>query len=295
MARMEFFRRFSRSLLRQNSGGRRRSCPPALLLSTYGFLGIIVVLPLVAISVRALDVGIVQLLGNFKNPHMLHALKLTLMVSFAVMIINVFTGTLVAWVLVRYDFPGKKIMNALIDVPFAIPTVVTGLMLLSVYGPEWVLADLLKKADIQVVFARPGIVLALLIVTLPFVIRSVQPVLMAADPRAEEAAATLGASRLKTFLRVILPPILPSILMGAALSFSRALGEFGSVIVVAGNIPMKTQLAPVFIYAEIESGNMESALALSVVLLALSMVLLVVFKLFERLAGAAPEKAGGMT
>jgi sulfate transport system permease protein len=290
---MEFFRRFSRSLHRNRSESRRRSSPLPLLLSTYCFLGVIVVLPLAAITLRALDVGILELLRGMRNPHMLYALKLTLMVSFAVMVVNVVTGTFVAWVLVRYDFPGKKIMNALIDVPFAIPTVVTGLMLLSVYGPEWILADLLEKADIQVVFAKPGIVLALLIVTFPFVIRSVQPVLMAADPRAEEAAATLGASRLTTFLRVILPPILPSILMGAALSFSRALGEFGSVIVVAGNIPMKTQLAPVYIYAEVESGNMSSALALSVVLLALSMVLLVIFKLFERLAGAAPEMAGG--
>jgi len=265
-----------------SSAEKKRSVPLSLLLSTWGFLSIMVLLPLVAIMVRALDVGPLELLSTFKNPQMLFSLRLTLIVSTAVVVVNVVTGTLTAWVLVRYDFPGRRIMNALIDVPFAVPTVVTGLMVLSVYGPKGVLGDILAKASLEIVFAKPGIILALLIVTFPFVVRSVQPVLMVADPAAEEAAATLGASRLTTFFRVILPPLVPSILMGAALSFGRALGEFGSVIVVAGNIPMKTQLAPVFIYAQIESGFMESALALSIVLLLMSMIILVLFKVLER-------------
>lgn len=211
---------------------------------------------------------------DITNPIALSALRLTLLTAVAMTVINAVMGTLTAYVLVRYRFFGGKLLNSLIDLPFAIPTLVTGVMLVVLYGPQQVLGAWLADRGIQVIFAQPGIVLALLFVTYPFVIRAVQPVLMEIDRSQEEAAWTLGASPWRTFVEIILPAISPAIVTGALLSFARALGEFGSVVIVAGNIPRSTLTAPVYIFGQIESQNQRAASAMSILLLALSFALM---------------------
>jgi sulfate transport system permease protein len=247
------------------------------------YVGLLIVLPVVAICVRALDGGPARLWTSLRQPAALYSLRLTFWMALAMIVINVVMGTLTAWALIRYRFPGRALVNALIDLPFAIPTNVTGLMLVVLYGPQSSVGRFLSAHGVEVIYAKPGIVLALLFVTFPFVVRAVQPVLMELDPDMEEAAATLGARRWTIFRRVVLPSILPAVLTGAALAFSRALGEFGSVIMVAGNIPMRTQVAPVFIYGEIESDNPAGALGVSVVLLAGSLAVLIVLHLLQRI------------
>lgn len=249
------------------------------------YIGLLIVLPIAAITAQSLNGGIPALLKQISQPQALYALKLTFMIATVMVVINVFTGTAFAWVLVRYRFPFKRIFDAVVDIPFAIPTVVTGMMLVVLYGPRSVLGGFLGKHGIEVIYNKPGILLALAFVTFPFVVRSVQPVLMEMEPDMEEAAGTLGASRFTTFIRVVLPTLLPAILTGAALSFSRALGEFGAIVVVAGNIPFKTQVGAVYIYGEIESSNVQSALGTAVVLLASSLAILLILNLIQRWSG----------
>lgn len=246
------------------------------------YIGILIILPIVAVSSEAFKGGLTNLWTNITLPQALYAFKLTLLSAAIIVIINVITGTATAWVLVRYRFPLKNIMDALIDLPFAIPTVVTGIMLVTLYGPKSIVGGLLEKIGIEIIFAKPGILLALLFVTFPFVVRSVQPVLLEMEPDMEEAAMTLGASPLTSFFRVVLPTLIPAILTGAALSFSRALGEFGSIVIVAGNIPLKTQVAAVYIYGEIESYNKQGALGLSVILLFFSFLVLICLNFIQR-------------
>jgi len=184
-------------------------------------------------------------------------------------------GTLIAWVLVRDDFPGKRFFNSLIDLPFALPTIVAGLTLLALYGND-------SPFGIDVSYTRTAIVLALLFVTLPFVIRSVQPVLIELDQEMEEAAASLGASNARIFRSIILPNLTPAIISGCALAFARALGEFGSLVLITGNIPFKTEVASVYIFGRIQSDNPTAAAAVSVLLLALAVLLLFGLNLFAR-------------
>jgi sulfate transport system permease protein len=261
-----------------------RSIVPDLLARglTLGYLGLMVVLPLAALLAQSLTADSLALWRAVSNAHAVHALGLTIVTALLMVAINVVMGTATAWVLVRYKFPGKGFVNAMIDLPFAIPTVVTGLTLVLLYGPSSVLGAILGRHGFAVIYAQPGIVLALLFVCYPFVIRSVQPVLIELDPAEEEAAATLGAGSFTTFRRVTFPTLLPSILTGAALSFSRALGEFGSVIMVAGNQPLKTKTAPLYVFGEIESGNRLGAVAVSVVLLAISLGILLLLNIVQR-------------
>jgi sulfate transport system permease protein len=245
-------------------------------------VGFLVVLPIVAITIEALKGGLPNLMRQITLPQGLYALKLTFFLALFLALINIVTGTATAWVLVRYSFPLKTFMNALIDIPFAIPTVVTGIMLVALYGPNSLLGRFFEKQGIEIIFSKPGIILALLFVTFPFVVRSVQPVLMEMEKDMEEAAQTLGASKATIFFRVIMPTLLPAILTGAALSFSRALGEFGSIVIVAGNIPFKTQVASVYIYGEIESSNIQSALGTAVVLLFTSFVILFFLNILQK-------------
>jgi sulfate/thiosulfate transport system permease protein len=193
--------------------------------------------------------------------------------------INAVIGTLIAWVLVRDEFPGKRIVGGLIDLPFALPTIVAGLTLLALYGDNGVLGIS------GVSFTRVGVVMALLFVTLPFVIRAVQPVLLELDRDMEEAAASLGAGPLTIFRRVILPNLTPAIIAGAALAFARSVGEFGSLVLISGNIPFDTEVASVFIFGQIESGNTTGAAAVSVVLLALSLLMLMALSVVARRSG----------
>jgi len=255
-----------------------------LMLRSTGFLyiGLLVILPIVAISVRAFQGGLTDLWRQITLPEALSSLGLTIEVAVIMVLINVLTGTATAWVLVRYRFPLKNVINGLVDLPFAIPTVVTGIMLAVLYGPASSLGQFLKGHGIEIIYNRPGIILALIFVTFPFVVRAVQPVLLEMDKDMEEAAQTLGASRICIFRRITLPTLLPAVLTGAALSFSRALGEFGSIIIVAGNIPFKTQVSAVYIYGEIESNNIEGALGTGVVLLLSSLAVLIILNLIQR-------------
>ena len=246
------------------------------------YLGFLILLPIVAITAEAFRGGLRNLLHQISLPQGLYALKLTFLLAFLLALINIVMGTATAWVLVRYNFPLKNFMNALIDIPFAIPTVVTGIMLVALYGPNSLVGGFFKKQGIEIVFSQLGIILALLFVTFPFVVRAVQPVLMEMERDMEEAAQTLGASRTAVFFRIIIPTLMPAILTGAALSFSRALGEFGSIVIVAGNIPFKTQVASVYVYGEIESDNIQSALGTAVILLGCSFIVLMFLNVLQK-------------
>jgi sulfate/thiosulfate transport system permease protein len=250
------------------------------------YLFLMIVLPLSAILHTGLEDGLGAFWSDLTGPIALAALWLTIQVALLATAINAVMGTLTAYVLVRYEFPGKRLFNSLVDMPFAIPTLVTGVMLVVLYGPQGILGNWLQEQGLQVIFARPGIVLALLLVTYPFVIRSVQPSLMEVERDQEEAAYTIGASRWTTFHRIVLPAILPSVVTGALLTFARALGEFGSIVIVAGNIPGRTLTAPVYIFGEIESENPRSASAMSVVILALSFTLILLVDWLQKRRGA---------
>lgn len=251
------------------------------------YLGFMIVLPLSAIVANGFAAGVKIFWSDVTNPTAFSALKLTIIASVIVSAVNAVMGTLTAYVVVRYEFIGKRLLNSLIDMPFAIPTLVTGVMLVALYGPQRTLGAWLMGKGIQVIFATPGIVLALLLITYPFVIRAVQPVLMEVEKGQEEAAYTLGASKWITFLRIVLPNITRALMTGSLLTFARALGEFGSIVVVAGNIPGKTLTAPVYIYGQIESQNQRSASAMSVLLLGLSFTLILVVEWIQSRKGSA--------
>jgi len=264
-------------------GTRSKRRPPLPLLGVgVGYVAILVVLPILVLVADGLKLGLTAFFKALTAPEALYALRLTLVLAVFIAAVDAVTGTVTAYVLARYRFPGKSLVNAMVDLPVAIPTVVTGLMLVALYGPASLAGQFLGRHGLQVIFAKPGIILALLYVTFPFVVRSVQPVVQELSRDQEEAAETLGASRWVTFKRVILPALRPALLAGTTLSFSRALGEFGSVVIVAGNIPMKTQVAPVYIYGEIESYDPAGAISVSVVLLLASLLAIFALRRFKR-------------
>ncbi len=230
------------------------------------YLSLIVLIPIAALVAKSTEGGLDAFWSSLTSPLAVSALKFTLVASVIVVAINVIAGTAIAWVLVRDSFPGKRIVNSVIDLPFALPTVVAGITLLALYGTD-------SPLGINIAFTRVGVVMALLFVTLPFVVRAVQPVLLELDREMEEAAASLGAGPLTTFRRVILPNLTPAILSGAALAFARAIGEFGSLVLLSGNLP-KTQVSSLFIFSQIESGNTSGAAAVSVTLLVIALVVL---------------------
>ena len=246
-----------------------------LLGASVAWLSVIVLLPLAAVLARSTDKGLDGFWNAISSKEAVAALKLTIGMSIAVAAVNAVAGTLIAWVLVRDEFRGKRFVNALIDLPFALPTVVAGLTLLALYGPK-------GPAPIDIAFTRWAVLFALLFVTLPFVARSVQPVLMELDRESEEAAASLGASSFTTFRKVVLPSLAPAIISGAGLALGRALGEFGSVVLISGNLPFKTEVSSVFIYGRIQSGDEPGAAAVSVVLLVLSVVMLSLLTMLGR-------------
>ena len=234
---------------------------------TTGYLSLIVLIPLAAVVLRSLEGGLGAFWEAVSTPQAVAALKLTFVVSLLVVLINGVTGTAIAWVLVRDDFRGKSVVNALIDLPFALPTIVAGLTLLALYGPR-------GPIGVNVAYTRAAVLLALLFVTLPFVVRTVQPVLIELDREMEEAASSLGASPFATFRRVIFPNLFPAILSGGALAFARSIGEFGSIVLISGNQPFETEVASVYIFGQIESDNVTGAAAVSVVLLVISLAVL---------------------
>jgi sulfate/thiosulfate transport system permease protein len=239
------------------------------------YVSLIVLLPLAAVVAKSTEGGLGAFWDAVTASQSMAALKLTVISSLIVVVINAFFGTVIAWVLVRDEFPGKGTVNALIDLPFALPTIVAGLTLLTLYGAD-------SPIGVDVAFTRTAIILALSFVTLPFVVRAVQPLLMELDREMEEAATSLGAGGMTVFRRIIFPNLLPGILAGVLLAFARALGEFGSLILISGNIPFKTEVSSVFIRSQVESGDISGAAAVSVVLLAISLLLLVLVSLFVR-------------
>jgi sulfate transport system permease protein len=240
-----------------------------------GYISVIVLIPMAAVVARSTEEGWGAFWTAISNPQAVAALKLTLIASLIVVVINAVAGTAIAWVLVRDDFRGKNLLNSVIDLPFALPTIVAGLTLLALYGDD-------SPVGIDVAYTQVAVVMALLFVTLPFVVRAVQPVLMELDAEMEEAAASLGARRTSIFRRIVLPNLMPAIFAGGALAFARAIGEFGSLVLLSGNIPFDTEVASVFIFGQIESGNTTGAAAVSVVLLAISLVVLFVIGMLSR-------------
>jgi sulfate/thiosulfate transport system permease protein len=239
------------------------------------YLSLMVLLPLAAVVAESTDGGLSGFWDAVSGSQSVAALKLTVICSLIVVAINAFFGTIIAWILVRDEFPGKGAVNAMIDLPFALPTIVAGLTLLTLYGSD-------SPLGLNVAFTRVAVVFALCFVTLPFVVRAVQPLLMEMDREMEEAATSLGAGGFTVFRRIIFPNLLPGILAGVTLAFARALGEFGSLVLISGNIPFETEVSSVFIRGQIESGNVPGAAAVSVVLLAISLLLLFAVSLLQR-------------
>jgi sulfate transport system permease protein len=240
-----------------------------------GWLSLIVLLPLAALLIRSTEEGLGAFISSITEPEALAAIRLTVISALVITLINAVIGTLIAWVLVRDEFPGKRFVNSLIDLPFALPTIVAGLLLLTLYGED-------SPIGISVAYTVAAVGLALLFVTLPFVVRAVQPVLSELDTEMEEAAASLGASRPRIFFSVILPNLTPAIVAGCALAFAKAIGEFGSLVLITGNIPFDTQVASVYIFGRIESDNTTAAAAVSVFLLVISIAILFSINLISR-------------
>jgi sulfate transport system permease protein len=257
--------------------------------SAFVYLLVLLIIPLGVILQDGLRGGLGELWRAVSGKIPLYALWLTLWTAAIMAAINAVMGTLTAYVLVRYNFAGKAILNGVVDLPLSIPTLVTGVMLVVLYGPQTALGSWLKtNLGWQIIFAPPGIILALLFVTYPFVVRAVQPVLESLDHEPEEASATLGANAWTTFRTVTLPALVLPITSGTLLSFARAIGEFGAIVIVAGNIPFKSQTAAVYVLSQVESENRQGASAMSVVMLAISFSLvLIVNWLSRRQKGAA--------
>lgn len=249
------------------------------------YLAVMLIIPLSVIFWDGLQNGLGGLWAEITRPLAWAALKLTLWTSAVMVAINTVMGTLMAYVLVRYEFPGKTILNAIVDLPLAIPTLVTGVMLVVLYGPQRAIGAWINETfGFRIIFAPPAIILALLFVTFPFVVRTVQPVLEGLDRSQEDAAATLGAGSWTIFRRVILPAIALPITSGALLSFARAIGEFGSIVIVAGNIPFVSQTAAVYVFGEVESENRMGASAVSVAMMAISFSLVLFVGYLQRRA-----------
>ena len=274
----------STALAPQRPAGNHRSARGGLPLIRVSGLGLgvamvwfslLVLIPLAAVAVTAAQGGWGGFWRTVTNEQTAATLRLTVGTALLVTLVNIVMGTLIAWVLVRDRFVGKRALEILIDVPFALPTIVAGLVLLSLYGPD-------SPLGVDIANTRTAVFLAFLFVTLPFIVRTVQPVLAELEPETEEAAASLGASRFITFRRIILPSLTPAIAAGAALSFARAVGEYGSLVLLSGNLPMRTEVASVRILSSIENDNPDSAAAVAVVLLAVSLAVIVALDVIAR-------------
>jgi len=257
----------------------------ALRTVAFAYLFILIVLPLSSVFHAGFAEGLTAFWSHLRTPTAWSALRLTVVLAAVTTAVNTVMGTATAFVLVRIPFPGRHLLNGFVDLPFAIPTLVTGLMLVVLYGPQGIIGQVLEGSALQLIFAKPGIVMALLLTTYPFVVRSTQPSLIELEPDQEEAAYTLGASHWTAFWKIVLPSVLPGILTGSLLTFARAVGEFGSVVIVAGNIPGQTLTAPVYVYGQIESDNAQGAAAMSILLLVLSFSLILLVDRIQRRKG----------
>lgn len=271
----------------RSSSRARRSALPGLGLTlgcTLLYLSVVVLVPLATLVLRASDLSWAQYWAIVTAPRALASYRLTLGASLAAACLNGVFGMLVAWVLVRYRFPGRRLVDAMVDLPFALPTAVAGIALTAVYAPAGWIGGALHRVGVDVAYTQAGVVVALTFIGLPFVVRTVQPVLEDLDPEVEEAARSLGATSYQTAARIIVPTVLPALLTGAALAFARALGEYGSIIFISGNLPMRTELTTVLIMARLEQFDYTGATALASVMLAVSFAMLLGINLIQWLA-----------
>lgn len=272
---------------------KRRSILPGFGLTlglSLSYLGLIVLIPLSTLFWNASGLSWEQWAAVVASPRALAAYQLSFGASAIAAAVNTVCGLLVAWVLVRYPFPGRGLIDALVDLPFALPTAVAGISLATLYSHQGWLGKYLAMAGIQGAYSRFGVVIALTFIGLPFVVRTLQPVLRDLDPEVEEAAASLGASRWQSFWRVLFPAILPATLTGFTLSFARALGEYGSVVFISGNMPMRTEIVPLLIMTRLEEYDYAGATALAAVMLSLSFLLLLAINLLQRWSGRNQEE-----
>ena len=258
---------------------------------TLAWLGLIVLLPLAALLWKATGIGMHGLLALLASPRTLAALKLSFGGALVAALVNAAVGLLVAWVLVRYRFPGRRLFDALIDLPFALPTAVAGIALTALYAPNGWLGRWLAPLGIQVAYTPLGVLVAMAFVGFPFVVRTLQPVLASLDRGVEEAAHSLGARPAQIFVRVILPVLAPALLTGFALALARAVGEYGSVIFIAGNIPLRSEIAPLLIVQKLEQFDYAGAAAVGIAMLVFSLLLLVLIGLLQRWSGRWAERA----
>jgi sulfate/thiosulfate transport system permease protein len=252
---------------------------------TLMYMGVVILLPLSALFWRSASLTLDRFWEIVTDPRVMASYRLTFTTAFVAALVNAFLGFIVAWSLVRYTFPGRKILDALVDLPFALPTAVSGIALTAVYAKNGWIGQWFEPLGIQTAFSPLGITIAMTFIGLPFVVRTLQPALEELDAESEEAAASLGASRLATFLRVIFPAVLPALLTGFALAFARALGEYGSVVFISGNMPMKTEITSLLIITKLEQYDTAGATAIAVVMLVASFILLLIINLLQWWAG----------
>lgn len=253
---------------------------------TLAYLGLVALIPLSTILLKTAGMGYARFWHVVLSPRVIAAFELSIGASIIAAVINSIFGFMVAWTLSRYEFPGKGLLDALVDLPFALPTSVAGITLTSIYAQNGIIGRFFVPFGIKIAFAPLGIILALTFIGLPFVVRTVQPVLQDLEAELEEAAATLGASRLQTFRRVIGPAMLPALITGFALAFARALGEYGSVVFISGNMPMKTEVVPLLIMTKLEEFDYQGATAIALVMLILSFTMLFMINLLQRWSAA---------
>ncbi len=249
------------------------------------YLSLLVLLPLGTLFWQSSHLGWAKFWFIITDPEVVAAIRFSFMASFLAAVVNVVFGLLVAWVLARYRFPGKQVIDGIVDLPFALPTSVAGIALAAVYGSSGVFGHWLEGHGVKVAYTAIGVVLALVFVGMPFVVRTVQPVMEELEAETEEAAASLGAGRWQTFCRVIFPTVGPALLTGFALAFARGIGEYGSVVFISGNIPMKTEIAPVAIMSKLEQYNTAGATAIALVMLAFSFAMLLTVHLLQWWSG----------
>ncbi|MBS0630332.1 MAG: sulfate ABC transporter permease subunit CysT [Verrucomicrobia bacterium] len=264
----------------------QRSVLPGFGLSlgfTLAYLGLIVLVPLAAAFLKTAGMTWAEFVAAVTSDRVMASYRLSFLASLAAGMVNVVFGLIVTWVLVRYSFPGKRIIDALVDLPFALPTAVAGIALTQIYAKNgWVGHWLEGKLGVKVAYTEIGVFVALTFIGLPFVVRTLQPVLEELEPELEEAAASLGANRLQTIFRIILPELTPALLTGFALAFARALGEYGSVVFISGNMPMRTEIIPLLIITKLEQYDYRGATAIAVVMLMTSFTLLLVINLLQK-------------
>lgn len=257
---------------------------------TVFYLSLIVLFPLSALLLKSASMGWGKFWATVGDPRVVASYQVSLTTSLAAAAVNAIFGLLIAWVLVRYPFPGKRFIDAIVDLPFALPTAVAGIALTSLYAENGWIGSLLKPLGIKAAFSPLGITIALIFIGLPFVVRTVQPVLQEMDAEVEEAAASLGAYRLRTFARIIFPELLPALLTGFALAFARGIGEYGSVVFISGNMPMKTEIAPLIIMTKLEQYDYAAATAVAVVLLMISFLMLLLINWLQWQTGRRTSK-----